>query len=166
MMAPALRPIPQPPGHGIGIALPGTNTTVTSSGPASARPLSSTQQLQIPSASPPQGAIALDQVSQMMGDMLAHFRVDMLNRVTNIVESRSSPGPRVPHMSPNFSHHPHGNDSYHEQSSPHFRGSSPSYPSPDDCKDSIKMSKAFKMIKDASKAELYGNKSGPVLYRS
>ena len=28
------------------------------------------------------------------------------------------------------------------------------------------MSKAFKMIKDASKAELYGNRSGPVLYRS
>ena len=28
------------------------------------------------------------------------------------------------------------------------------------------MSKAFKMIKDASKAELYDNKSGPVLYRS
>ena len=35
MMSPSLRPISQPTGHGLGIALPRTNTTVTPSGPTS-----------------------------------------------------------------------------------------------------------------------------------
>ena len=139
---------------------------VTSSGSTLARPLSSAQQHHTPSAAPSQGTIALDHVSQMMGDMLTHFKVDMLNQVTNIVDSRISPEPRVSHMSPNFHHHPHQNDSDHEQTSPHFRGSSSSYPLRDEGRDGIKMSKAFKMIKDASKVELYDDKSGPVLYRS
>ena len=76
MMAPALRPIPQPLGHGLGVALPGTNTTITSSGPTSARPMSSAQPFQTPSAAPTQGTIALDQVSQIMGDVLQHFRIE------------------------------------------------------------------------------------------
>ena len=139
---------------------------VTSSGPTLARPLSSTQQVHSPSAAPSQGTIALDQVSQMMGDMLTHFKVDMLNQVSKMMEPRSSPGLRVSHMSPNFPHPLHGNDSDHEQTSPHFRGSSPPYPLHVEGKDSIKMSKAFKMIKDAPKVELYENKSGSVLYRS
>ena len=103
-VAPVLPSIPLPLGHTLGIVPTGTNTMVTSSGPNSARPLSSTQQLHTPSAAPSQGTIALDQVSQMMGDMLSHFEVKMLNKVTNMVESRSAPGTRPCNVAPNYPH--------------------------------------------------------------
>ena len=155
-MTPSFPSIPQPPGNIRGIGRPQAITTLTSSIPASARPVSSTLQSHLPSAATAQGPTIPDTVS-LVENMLKQFQVDMqkrdrerdqernqelLTQVSKMMEYRSSPGVLVSHMSPSSLHHLRRNESDHEQTSPHFRGSSPPYPPHFEGKDSIKMSKA------------------------
>ena len=98
-VAQTLPSIPQPPGNSRGIGFTQATTMVTSSVPASARPMSSILQSHIPSAAATPGATTLDLVSQV-GDMLKQQKIDLLTEVTNIVESRLPSQPCVPKLPP------------------------------------------------------------------
>ena len=146
---------------------------VTSSGSISARPLSSAQQLHSPSAAPSQGTVALNQVSQMMGDMFSQFKVEMLNKVTNIVDSRSAPGTRPGIMAPSYPHQhtsppgqqEHEEEEFHQshRSTPQRRSHESQESSWD--QDKVKQIKGFKLVMDARNPEYFDGKTS-ALYLS
>ena len=167
-------------------ATQGMNTTVTPSMIALGRPRTAAPSIPMPTstAANRQRQTDFDPVS-LMENMLRQYDAaaerreerrdrDLLIRVTNIVDSRTSPENTVRHDAAPM---PRRNDSAH------FRGSSGSRcrsgrrssgprdsslsPVPSELtQDYIKLSKAFKMIKDTPKAEIYGDKTGPIFYRS